>query len=203
MSQSYKVFIGSSFIQFGNEAENNLVFNTQFTDPSKKILLETITQLEKESTTVLILGNTEVNWINFRSHFALIEAAGGLVSNTQGDWLFIYRNDMWDLPKGKLEAGEKIEECAVREVAEECGIDEPVITKPLSPTYHTYLINGKRILKPTYWFLMKSTDPSLLTPQTEEGITDVRWVPLEEAKALAEQSFGSIKQVVNEGLSNI
>ena len=52
----------------------------------------------------------------------LIEAAGGLVKNENGDYLFIYRNDKWDLPKGKIEKDEKTKVAAVREVEEECGI---------------------------------------------------------------------------------
>lgn len=107
---------------------------------------------------------------------------------------------MWDLPKGKLEAGESIEECAVREVAEECGIEEPTIIKPLTPTFHTYELNGQRILKKTHWYLMNSSDNSALVPQTEEGISEVKWVSTDEAEKLAEHSFGSIQQVLNEGL---
>jgi len=142
-----------------------------------------------------------MNWNQFASNYQLVEAAGGLVHNQDGDWLFIHRNGMWDLPKGKLEAGESIEECAVREVAEECGIEQPDIVRPLSITYHTYTLKEKRILKPTYWYLMKSKDASELIPQTEEGISEVKWVSTEEAKFLASNSFGSIKQVVEEGLS--
>lgn len=187
----------------GNEAEIGLVFNREFTDPSLQQIGELITQMEIDSGAALITGNTESNWRNFSSFFTIIEAAGGLVQNESGHWLFIHRNGVWDLPKGKLEEGEKIEECAVREVAEECGIAEPEIIKPLQTTYHTYEMNGEKILKPTYWYLMKSDDSSELTPQTEEGITNVKWVPIEKARALVEQSFGSIKQVANEGLSKI
>lgn len=149
----------------------------------------------------IVTGNQAKNWQSFSSNYKLVEAAGGLVENEDGNWLFIYRNEMWDLPKGKLEKGESIEKCAVREVAEECGIEEPTIVKPLSTTYHTYSLKGKRILKPTYWFLMKSSDNSALEPQTEEGITEVKWVSTNEAKMLSESSFGSIKQVVTEGLA--
>jgi hypothetical protein len=85
-------------------------------------------------------------------------------------------------------------------VAEECGIEEPAIVRPLIPTFHTYQLNGQRILKRTYWYLMISADNSKLVPQTEEGITEVRWVTITEARKLAENTFGSIQQVLNEGL---
>lgn len=148
----------------------------------------------------MINGETETIWADFTSNYKLIEAAGGLVQNLHDEWLFIHRNGMWDLPKGKLEKDESIEECAVREVAEECGIEEPTIIKPLKTTYHTYTLKGQRILKPTYWYLMKSSGESELIPQTEEGISEVKWVSTEEAKVMASGSFGSIKQVVEEGL---
>lgn len=166
-------------------------------------LAEIIGKMELGSESTLLVGNTDLNWQIFNSFFVMIEAAGGLVQSENGLWLFIHRNGMWDLPKGKLEVGEDIEACAVREVAEECGIAEPKIIRPLSTTYHTYTLNGKRILKPTHWFLMKSSDPSELIPQSEEGITQVKWVSDNEAKLLAEGSFGSIKQVISEGLSRI
>jgi 8-oxo-dGTP pyrophosphatase MutT (NUDIX family) len=202
MAQSYKVFIGSSFIQFSNEGDNGVVFNRNVANPTVAELLKVIEESEVgNELKTLIVGNAVSNWENFCSHFKTVEAAGGLVENEQGHWLFIYRNGMWDLPKGKLEKGESIEACAVREVAEECGIEEPTIVRQLSTTYHTYTLNEQRILKPTYWFLMKSEDNSELVPQTEEGITEVKWVSLKEAAELATGSFGSIKDVVSEGLN--
>lgn len=203
MSQSYKVFIGGSILFIENEAENQPVFNRKLTDPNEEDWPALIEKLENESTSVLVSGTTSTNWGNFCSNYQLIEAAGGLVQNQKGEWLFIHRNGMWDLPKGKLEDGETIEKCAVREVAEECGIIEPAIIKPLKTTFHTYTLKGQRILKPTYWYLMKSLDESELIPQTEEGISDVKWVSTNNAKTLASDSFGSIKQVVAEGLSLI
>ena len=200
MAQSYKVFIGGSVIWFGNEPEDQAVFNTKLTDPKPEQLQSIITELEISETSILIDGDDKQNWQNFASNYKLIEAAGGLVFNENDEWLFIHRNGMWDLPKGKLEKGESIEECAVREVAEECGIKEPAIIKPLKTTYHTYTLKGQRILKPTYWYLMKSSDTSELIPQTEEGIFEVKWVTTEEAEELAKSSFGSIRQVVSEGL---
>ena len=200
MAQSYKVFIGGSVVFIGNESENQAVFNRKLTDSKPIDWEKLISELEAFKFSILIDGNTEENWTNFQSNYQIVEAAGGLVQNQKGEWLFIHRNGMWDLPKGKLEKGENIKECAVREVAEECGIEEPSIIKQLKTTYHTYTLKGQRILKPTYWYLMNSTDESELVPQTEEGIDEVKWVSTREAKQLASSSFGSIKQVVEEGL---
>ena len=202
MAQSYKVFVGGSSVQLQFDAPEGVPAEHIFDDPTSAVLLLMILQLESHETPLqlFVVGQVHENWKNFCSHFTTLEAAGGLVQNAVGDWLFIYRNGMWDLPKGKLEKGESIGECAVREVAEECGITKPTIVRQLATTYHTYTLKGQRILKPTYWFLMKSTDVSELIPQTEEGITEVKWVSTDEAHVLADGSFGSIRDVVTEGL---
>ncbi|MGZ3822721.1 MAG: NUDIX domain-containing protein, partial [Mucilaginibacter sp.] len=74
---------------------------------------------------------------------SLIEAAGGMVENKKGEYLFIYRNDKWDLPKGKIEKGEGKREGAIREVEEECGIMVSGIGKRICKTYHTYTFKGE------------------------------------------------------------
>ncbi len=202
MSQSYKVFIATSSVQLRDEPQDTDVTHTVVKDPSSTVLENLITELEADGVprTVVVSGDTGRNWKRFCAFFRTIDASGGLVENHQQEWLFIYRNGIWDLPKGKLEKGETLEVCAVREVAEECGIDEPRIIRKLTPTYHTYMLEGQRILKETHWFLMHSDDVSELSPQMEEGITEARWIPVSEAELLSEESFGSIRDVVSEAL---
>lgn len=132
----------------------------------------------------------------FSSLFTLIEAAGGLVSNPNGEWLFIFRHGKWDLPKGKIEKGEAIETAAIREVEEECGIKNLKIIKPLTPTYHTYSLEEKEVLKRTYWFEMSSNDTSKLVPQTEEGITEVKWVKPTLFEPIHHNTYELIKDVM-------
>ena len=102
---------------------------------------------------------------HFLKKFPCVEAAGGLVAHSNGSYLFIYRNDKWDLPKGKVEKREVIIDAAVREVMEETGVADLVVKKPMPTTYHVYNANGKYKLKKTYWFLMKTNSNSPLTPQ--------------------------------------
>jgi ADP-ribose pyrophosphatase YjhB (NUDIX family) len=128
----------------------------------------------------------------------LIEAAGGLVKNAKGELLMIFRNDKWDLPKGKLEKNETPEVAAIREVEEECGIGKLKIIKPLTPTFHTYKHNEKIILKKTYWYEMSCADDKKLTPQLEEGITEVKWMGEKEVEKALENTFHSIVDVVKE-----
>ena len=135
------------------------------------------------------------NWESFCADYKLIEAAGGLVYNDKNQLLMIFRNGKWDLPKGKLEVGENIEQCAIREVEEECGISELLITQQLQETYHTYEINGQKILKRTYWFEIKSSFKGNLLPQTIEGITEAVWVDKENIAEKLENSFGNITEL--------
>jgi 8-oxo-dGTP pyrophosphatase MutT (NUDIX family) len=133
----------------------------------------------------------------FESMFHIVEAAGGIVKNREGEYLFIYRHGKWDLPKGKIEADEPVEKAAIREVEEECGISELVLGKKIEPTYHIYFMNDKAILKPTYWFEMFSEDTSTLIPQLEEGITEVRWIKPENFEIVRKNTYESIKDVLS------
>ena len=63
--------------------------------------------------------------------FEIVKAAGGLVLNENKELLFIFRRGKWDLPKGKLDEGETIEQCAIREVAEETGVKNISLNKEL------------------------------------------------------------------------
>ena len=112
-------------------------------------------------------------------------AAGGKITNSKSETLFIYRNDKWDLPKGKAEKNQQLPQTALREVKEETGIKEVSINKPLDITYHIFRRNNEYRLKVTYWFDMFSDYEGIFFPQLDEGITDVKWVKkavLEEVK---------------------
>ncbi|MFQ3297691.1 MAG: 8-oxo-dGTP pyrophosphatase MutT (NUDIX family) [Patiriisocius sp.] len=120
----------------------------------------------------LYTPDLEFGWQEFLNSFKTVSAAGGLVVNFKKEVLFIYRSDKWDLPKGRIEKGESIEETAIREVEEECGIFNLKILTPLLTTYHVYFQNGIK-LKETFWFVMSSDYNKELVPQLEEGITEV------------------------------
>lgn len=119
-----------------------------------------------------------------------ITAAGGVVYRKEKDSfqvLLIFRRGVWDLPKGKVEEVESVRECAVREVAEEVGLQTlPAITHRLTETYHEYEQSGIRFGKTTYWFAMKleSVPENGFKPQAEEDIEEVRWASLSKAKSL-------------------
>jgi 8-oxo-dGTP pyrophosphatase MutT (NUDIX family) len=126
----------------------------------------------------------------------LIEAAGGLVTNQNVEHLFIYRNNKWDLPKGKIEKKEKTKIAAVREVEEECGIKVSKLEEKICKTYHTYIYKGEVVLKKTHWFKMGYKGKAKLVPQLEEGITDVRWFKKEDVATIIKNTFPSIIDVL-------
>jgi len=128
----------------------------------------------------------------------LIEAAGGLVKNDDGEYLFIYRNGKWDLPKGKIEKEEKVKAAAVREVEEECGIKVSGLGEKICKTYHVYMNKGILVLKKTHWFNMQCTGVFKLKPQVEEGITDARWFKKEHVEPIIANTFPSIMDVLVE-----
>ena len=126
----------------------------------------------------------------------LIDAAGGVVINSKGEYLFIFRNGKWDLPKGKLEKGEGKREGAVREVEEECGIMVSSIGARVCKTYHTYINRGEVVLKRTYWYQMGFKGAGKLKPQKEEGITAVKWFKKGHIEAIVNNTFPSIMDVL-------
>ena len=128
-----------------------------------------------------------------------IEAAGGLVRRGN-KFLFIKRHGLWDIPKGKLDKGESIEECAVREIEEECGLIKPVLIDHLVSTWHTYeLDSGKKVIKKSYWYLLDEGENKVeLVPQTNEGITEVKFFGVDEFDIVRANTFGSIHEVLDE-----
>ena len=138
------------------------------------------------------------NWESFCSNYMLIIACGGVVYNTDKQLLMIYRNDKWDLPKGKIEKNEVIIDAAIREVTEETGVGDLMVTKPLNTTYHVFNSKGKFKLKKTYWFLMKSNYNAPLVPQEEENIQAAVWRPRADFPLLMENAYENIKILLEE-----
>lgn len=131
-----------------------------------------------------------------------VRAAGGMVTRDDGMMLLIKRNGRWDLPKGKVEAGETLVQAALREVEEETGIKAdcahghtlPTTNYPLpTKTYHIFNLYGGWHLKQTSWFAMQATGPQEAKPQEEEGITGVEWVTRDEWHRRLEGSYGTLR----------
>ena len=192
----YKIFVGNKPIVLTTALETETDFKNFMIDAVN--INKVLAKLKKDKyNSVRIVGvDKEVLLKKFLALLPNVIAGGGKVYNPKNEILFIFRNGKWDLPKGKLEVGENIKECAIREVEEECGISGLSINKPLQDTYHVYELNEQKILKRTYWFEMKTDFNGNLTPQTEEGITQVVWVDKQAIAEKLENSFGNINELL-------
>lgn len=131
-----------------------------------------------------------------------LTAAGGVLFRERDteagpEVLLIFRNGVWDLPKGKLEKDESIKECAAREVSEEVGSAPPTIHTHLTNTYHEYNEDDRSIGKTTYWYAMTLRDSvEGLSPEVKEGIQKLEWVPLD--KAVERVGYKNLEQLLLE-----
>lgn len=128
--------------------------------------------------------------------FTMIDAAGGVVSNENGDVLMIYRRGKWDLPKGKRDEGETVEECAAREVSEETGLKTVKIKKEIAETYHIYAQGKGDILKRTFWYDMSARSSDTLKPQAAENILEAKWIPVNKLNLYMHQTYEAVKEVL-------
>jgi hypothetical protein len=155
--------------------------------------------LKSKNKKILIFeGPVLLNLNKFSSCFKEIKAAGGLIKSIKNDFLFIYRLQKWDLPKGKIEKGESIKKAAIRECEEECAVTNLKIIKTLAPSFHIYKLNGKWILKKTNWFLMSTNYDGKLKPQKAEGITKVEWINKKSFLKVTKNTYPSVLQVLLE-----
>jgi len=133
-----------------------------------------------------------VNYL--KEKFKVILAGGGVVSR-DGKVILIFRRKKWDIPKGKLKKNEGPDVGAIREVEEECKI-KVALEEKICTTWHTYLSNGKFILKKTYWYKMTCLDDSKMKPQKKEDIEDVRWMDFDQTRQALYNSYRTIRHVI-------
>lgn len=172
------------------------VFVDEISGPAIKSLLH---EMKKEEFHAGVLWHSDLEQLKklFFKNFTIIEAAGGIVQNNKKEVLFILRLGKWDLPKGKMEKGEKPDECALREVEEETGVTGLKLKKKVGETYHTYDEFGKHILKISHWYYMTAPAAQQLSPQTEENITEVKWISTKNIKEPIANTYPSIKDILS------
>jgi 8-oxo-dGTP pyrophosphatase MutT (NUDIX family) len=162
---------------------------------SKKALRELVSSLlvrQKKNPVYLRFSEAQDPLVLFKKTFKEVIAAGGLVRNKKHEVLFIYRNNKWDLPKGKVEKNEGLEEAAVREVCEETGLPDVILGPQRAITYHIFRRRGELRLKTTFWYEMRSDFKGKLEPQLDEGITEVVWLGDAEQRVALRHSYKNI-----------
>lgn len=173
------------------------VFIDELSTPAINSLLH---EIIKESFHAGIIYSEDLDKLkkSFFKHFTLIEAAGGIIQNEKKEILFIYRRDKWDLPKGKIEAGESPELAAQREIEEETGVKGLALKKKINETYHTYNDYGKHFLKITHWYYFISNSKQELQPQTEEDISEIKWFGTKDIKIPVANTYQNIKDILHD-----
>lgn len=192
----YKVFVNDKPIVLTTEVSKETDFKNYLLKTVK--IGKVIKDLRKPSIKeARLIGKNKKKLLKkFLKKLPNVIAGGGKVYNEKGEILFIYRNDKWDLPKGKVDRKETIEAAALREVEEETGVKNLKIIKPLETTYHIFKRNGRHRIKITYWFEMKTSYSGKLQPEEIEGITKVEWLNSDKTQKALENSYANIKALI-------
>ncbi len=195
MTRMYEVYMLNRLVLFTEKwtgSKSSFVIH----EPDDKVLKDLASMIRKHpylKQLELTSNNVESLWMRYCLMYREILAAGCLVENRRGDLLWIERNGKWDLPKGKVEKSESIEQAAIREVQEETGIGSLSIVSDLGKTYHTYDENGTPFLKTTFWFHARHDgERTKGEPQSEEGITSVQWHAQPTDSSILKKAYPSL-----------
>ncbi|MDB5253607.1 MAG: hypothetical protein JWP27_2776 [Flaviaesturariibacter sp.] len=184
----------------------------QRADPATRLVLEThgnssalseaLRRLQDPGIQQVVLRDEDPDTLlkTLESDFTVLRAAGGFVYTPNQKILLIFRRGKWDLPKGKLDEGESLEQCALREIGEETGATNLEIESSLLVTRHTYAEKGKPILKESHWYIVRAGRESALTSQTDEDIEQCIWADLDQLGQYLGNTHGSITDVIDAGL---
>lgn len=201
---SYQSIIDLNQIAFSNTLLKGLTGNVLILNANADLFSQIVTFLDKQENPFLckisfVVENKKAFKKDLSKNFEIIKASGGIVVNDD-KILMIFRRGKWDLPKGKIDEGEKAKTAAVREIAEECNLPTQIQEK-LCTTWHHYWMKGKIVLKKTKWYIMTTSNPNQAHPQTEEDIEQILWASPKKIKNLLSNSFPSIEFVINQFIS--
>ncbi len=194
----YKVFVNDKPFFLTNEIvkETDFQFFLLESTDIKKLVINMFNN--KIRKCYLYYPDEKIILKKLKEKIPVQRAGGGLVYNKNGEVLFIFRNGKWDLPKGGKEKREKMKLTAMREVEEETGVNNLIITKKLQKTYHIFKRNGIYKLKITQWYEMKTDFEGTPVGQLEEGIEKVAWLNPEQIQEAMKNSYENIKLVFEE-----
>ena len=189
----YKVFVNDRPLFLTNQVQKETDFKLFLLESIdiKKLIVKMFQN--KIQRAFLYHPDEKLIMKTLKAKIPVVKAGGGLVYNTKGEVLFIFRNGKWDLPKGGIEKNETMEETAIREVEEETGVTGLKISNKLQKTYHIFKRNGRYKLKVTYWYEMQTDFNGIPQAQEEEGIEKVAWIKPEEIPTVLANSYENIK----------
>lgn len=197
-NQSQQIFFTSNKEEINKDTGKSIIYQNR----DNMFVLDPKETLHQKSDFIIVTEEPASTFHKVFKDFKKIDACGGLIVK-DNELLMIKRLGKWDLPKGKLEKNEGLEECAIRECQEECNISDIEIKKELPSTYHIYPHpkKDKVVLKRTYWYLMEAKGDAQLSPQEEEGIEWVGFVPFSDLEEKMKNSYENIKLCLeNSGL---
>lgn len=190
-----KIFFNNRFIAFSGNASDfeNDTHNIYTLKSNTELpkLLDDFLYRCSDNELYILCENEDESFVAFCDLFDMIFAGGGLVKNSHGDILMIYRCNRWDLPKGKQEANEAIDKTALREVEEECGLKNIELGRLITETYHCYMFENRLTMKRTFWYEMFCNQTELKA-QTEEGIEKVEFVGIDKIAEKLKNTYSSI-----------
>lgn len=204
MNFSQKIFLNDTplILTTDREAYINEYPDTErynvFTGATLRSFTQALQTVERPGATGAIIEDVSPAALlgQLEAMYRPIDAGGGVAYNEDDEILMIFRKGKWDLPKGKLDAGEEIDECAVREVKEETGLNSLTLSDKICDTYHIYTQKNEQILKRTAWYKMTGTLADKLKPQKEENIMEARWVKQKDLGPLLKQSYEAVREVL-------
>jgi len=200
MAQIYKIYINEVVLILTDSQPSDIQDYQELKLSEFKFsrFYEQVKGLNCPKIYLLLTKKFKLHFKKIKDSMKLIKAAGGLVSDGSNQYLFIFRNGKWDLPKGKLDSGETAKIAAVREVEEECGIQINKVGQKICNTYHIYEMNNEPVLKKSSWYRMIALNQQKLIPQLEEGITDARWLAPGDFMMIKQNTYPLIRDLLND-----
>lgn len=193
MLQKYKVFIESGYIFF-SETDQNLP-NWPF---ERTLSCAELARAVQTRNFQVVSADPKLAMFSFFKDFKFVQTAGGLVQRGHEDaFLWMYRFEHLDLPKGKIEKGEGFAAAALREIQEETGLNGAFeLREQLPNTYHVYPFKNRSVFKENHWFRFQFFGEAALNPQTEEGIEAVFWLKDQEWRGRLEQTYPGLRELL-------
>lgn len=192
-----RIYIGSNVALLATPSHNTAAYS-----PTKEItnteVISTLKALKNTHNECVLVQTEDIDATLqlIKNDYEHVIAAGGIVHNANNEILLIHRRGYWDLPKGKLDKGEAIPACAIREVEEETGVTGLVLGAFIDHSYHIYDTYGSDAIKTTYWYTMETATEQPLIPQAEEDIEAAIWVPINNISEYYDKTYATIRDIL-------